>query len=184
MRTYACSAFHDSLTSWGSYALNHTKLPIFTIFVHSSTISSFRSIPWCSSHLKWHFPHHPCDFSVFLLLWYLQHIYSLNILTRLCISVLCVRVLAVSLCSGGLHIFGPSFWVRILYPLIIHLPSFVIFVTFVLYFLHPLYNETAIHQRYITVSIRRDVEMSISITYDEGEKMYARLVLFCSLFIS
>ena len=127
MRTYSCSACHDSLTSWGPHAFNHTKHPIFTIFFHSSTVS-FCPIPW----------HHPCDFSVLLLLLYLQHIYSLNIFTRLCISVLLCSVLEVSLCSGGLHVFGTYFlsseW--ILYPLIIHLPSFVISVAFVWYFLY------------------------------------------------
>jgi hypothetical protein len=44
-----------------------------------------------------------------LLLLYLQHIYSLNIFTRLCISVLLCSVLEVSLCSGGLHVFGTYF---------------------------------------------------------------------------
>ena len=39
-------------------------------------------------HIQRHLPHLPCDFSVFFSQWYLQHIYPLNIFTRLCISVL------------------------------------------------------------------------------------------------
>ena len=83
---------------------------VSTLFAHLDTLSSsefllprhgrvfclpsLHPVAFITSSGIFRIPHLPCNFSFFLSLLYLQHSYSLNMFTRLCISVLfcsCLR---------------------------------------------------------------------------------------------